>query len=63
MKKKKATIERKLLLNKATIAALNADQQKKIAGGAMYITRPIECESYVETCVTVHVQTGPCEIC
>lgn len=63
MKKKKVAIERKLALNKAAIATLNADQQKKIAGGAMFITRPIECESFVETCVTVQIPTGPCQIC
>ncbi|MBC9932856.1 class I lanthipeptide [Chitinophaga qingshengii] len=62
MKKKKVAIGRKLSLNKATIAALNAAQQAKIAGG-FFITRPIECESFVETCVTVHVKTGYCEIC
>ncbi|RBL90150.1 class I lanthipeptide [Chitinophaga flava] len=64
MKKRKANLERKLTLNKETVANLNMQQQQQIAGGAGFIiTRPIDCQSFAVTCDTAQMPTGPCELC
>jgi hypothetical protein len=43
MKKKKISLERKLLLNKETVALLSKPQQKGIAGGGI---RSQFCDTY-----------------
>lgn len=65
MKKKQISLEKKLMLNKETIADLNAQQTELLAGGAAKFTRPIECgvETNNETCVTFRPTRPFCEIC
>lgn len=68
MKKKNIAISKKLSFNKETIAALNGNQQQLINGGAIPITRLVNCTSGMETCggetcATIQRPGGPCELC
>jgi hypothetical protein len=63
MKRKKVNLERKLQLNKATIAMLQPDHQQKLAGGLPTVTRIINCLSGEETCATIPGPTRPCQLC
>lgn len=63
MRKKKMSFEKKLSLNKETIASLNATQQATIAGGAV-LTQDARCSyTYYETCMTIPVGEKLCVNC
>lgn len=54
MKKRKVELDKKLFLDKGTIAALNANQQTAVLGGDLYTDR--------EYCVYTRYQTN-CNKC
>ncbi|MGN7824238.1 class I lanthipeptide [Chitinophaga sp. 22536] len=62
MKKKKISINRKLMLGKSPVASLNNLQQEMVAGG-MAATLIVNCPSRVETCATAPSPTRPCQFC
>lgn len=51
MKKKKTSLQKKLVLHKSTVAGLNKQEQSQVAGGAAAMqfvaTRFETCETYV----------------
>ncbi|NML39892.1 hypothetical protein HHL17_22015 [Chitinophaga sp. G-6-1-13] len=61
MKKKKISIDRKLMLGKSPIASLNNTQQEMIAGGIPPTL--IRCTSRAVTCATAPRPGQPCELC
>lgn len=64
MKKKKLQLNKKLSLNKAAIASLNAAQQAEIAGGIAPVTFPPRClETYAATCETIPAGQMFCVVC
>lgn len=67
MKKQKLELNKKLVLNKKSIAALNSSEMGKIQGGLWYLTRvgcaPSDGRCYAsngggDTCVTLDVCSG-----
>ncbi|MBC9909521.1 class I lanthipeptide [Chitinophaga varians] len=62
MKKKKISIDRKLMLGKSPIASLNDNQQEMIVGG-IPVTRLVNCTSRLESCATAPSPTRPCQLC
>ncbi|PSL48024.1 hypothetical protein CLV51_102884 [Chitinophaga niastensis] len=64
MRKRKMPLEKKLSLNKETIAALNTQQQAAIAGGLQLFTRRFPCEyTLYETCATIPPHQQACVAC
>jgi hypothetical protein len=64
MRKRKISLEKKLSLNKETIAALNAQQQAVIAGGLPPRTLWSDClNTKSETCVTIPPNQNACIAC
>ena len=64
MRKKKLSFEKKLSLNKETIASLNTAQLAVIAGGAAPVTQDVRCSyTYYETCMTIPVGEKLCVNC
>lgn len=59
--KKKASLNKKLLLGKTIVANLSPDQQQQLAGGAVS-TRTI-CVSRLESCATIPPGGRVCMLC
>ena len=62
MKKKKISIDRKLMLGKSPIASLNDNQQEMVVGGVL-ATKLVNCLSRLESCATAPSPTRPCQLC
>lgn len=60
--KKKAALNKKLLLGKNIIASLSKDQQQKLAGGVI-ITVGDRCYTRAETCATIRYTERFCRPC
>ncbi|HVI44779.1 MAG TPA: class I lanthipeptide [Chitinophaga sp.] len=65
MKKKTILLDKKLSLNKATIASLTAEKQAQLAGGAISLrTNCTNCDyTRFETCVTIPPMQEACIYC
>ncbi|MGO4293026.1 class I lanthipeptide [Chitinophaga sp. RAB17] len=64
MRKRKMPLEKKLSLNKESIALLNTTQQTMIAGGLLPLTlRPPCMDTQAETCVTIPPGRLDCVFC
>ncbi|MGO4293027.1 class I lanthipeptide [Chitinophaga sp. RAB17] len=64
MRKRKMPLEKKLSLNKESIALLNTTQQAMIAGGLAPLTlRPPCLATQFETCVTIPPNRPNCIFC
>ena len=64
MRKRKMPLEKKLSLNKESIALLNATQQSMIAGGLLPLTlRPPCMDTQLDTCVTIPPRQQYCVFC
>lgn len=60
--KKKAALQKKLLLDKNIIASLSKDKQYMIAGGAPVTMNP-RCQTWAETCQTIPYTQNACVPC
>lgn len=66
MKKKKVSLQRKLELNKETIASLNAAHQSAVVGGLPPLTRDVRCiitNDGSDTCATIPPGQINCVFC
>jgi hypothetical protein len=64
MRKRKMPLEKKLSLNKESIALLNAPQQSMIAGGLLPLTlRPPCMDTRLDTCITIPPGQMNCVFC
>jgi len=64
MKKRKIPLEKKLSLNKATVALLNSTQQDRIAGGLPPLTLGTLCQNTQNaTCATIPPGRQYCVLC
>jgi len=64
MRKRKIPLEKKLSLNKETIALLNATQQARIAGGSPPLTLGPPCvDTQNATCATIPPGRLECIFC
>jgi len=64
MRKRKMPLEKKLSLNKESIALLNDTQQSMIAGGLLPVTfRPPCLDTVLDTCVTIPPRQQDCVFC